>query len=151
MKSYIEIPRNSDFTVANLPFGIFSTQEQPEKHIGVAIGDSIIDLAYLADRHWFSNQASELEPVEQTCRSNSLNAFAGLGKEVRILVRALLSQALLKESQHNSVILAALVKRSEASMHLPFVIGDYTDFYAGQNHARNVSMQFIHFDYFLSG
>ena len=37
------IPPDSDFTIHNLPFGIFSTAAQPEPRVGVAIGDQIIE------------------------------------------------------------------------------------------------------------
>ncbi len=38
----------------------------------------------------------------------------------------------------------ALFKRSEVTMHLPMQIGDYTDFFAGINHAFNVSLVHPH-------
>jgi fumarylacetoacetase len=35
-----------------------------------------------------------------------------------------------------------LVAQSDAQMHLPFLISEYTDFYAGRNHAFNVGSMF---------
>lgn len=35
-----------------------------------------------------------------------------------------------------------LVEQSAATMHLPADIGDYTDFYSSENHARNVGIMF---------
>ena len=36
----------------------------------------------------------------------------------------------------------ALVKQSDAKMHLPAQIGDYTDFYSSIHHATNVGIMF---------
>ena len=44
LKSWVQVPSSSDFPIQNLPFGIFST-EKKSKRVGVAIGDSILDLA----------------------------------------------------------------------------------------------------------
>ena len=43
--SFIPIPPLSDFTLDNLPYGVFSTEKDPNQRIGVAIGDSILDLS----------------------------------------------------------------------------------------------------------
>lgn len=64
--SFIAVGPESDFPLQNLPYGIFSTQEnvrcraakclpewvcwisQPKHHIGVAIGDQVLDLSVIA-------------------------------------------------------------------------------------------------------
>ena len=43
MKSWVDIPKNSDFSIYNIPFGIFSVKNS-KKRVGVAIGDMIVDL-----------------------------------------------------------------------------------------------------------
>ncbi|MBL4625494.1 MAG: fumarylacetoacetase, partial [Flavobacteriales bacterium] len=43
LKSWVEVPENSDFPIQNLPFGIFSVREEYPR-VGVAIGDKILDL-----------------------------------------------------------------------------------------------------------
>ena len=43
--SFIPIPALSDFTLENLPYGVFSTDNDPKHRIGVAIGDSVLDLS----------------------------------------------------------------------------------------------------------
>ena len=35
-----------------------------------------------------------------------------------------------------------LVAQSDATMHLPVQVGDYTDFYSSEDHARNVGKMF---------
>ena len=42
MKSFVEVPANSDFPIQNLPYGVFSTCENPTHRIGVAIGEQIL-------------------------------------------------------------------------------------------------------------
>ena len=36
----------------------------------------------------------------------------------------------------------ALVPKEQVTMHLPAVIGDYTDFYSSREHATNVGIMF---------
>ena len=49
--SFIPISPLSDFTLDNLPYGVFSTDKDPAQRIGVAIGDSILDLCKI--KHLF--------------------------------------------------------------------------------------------------
>ncbi|MEA3131832.1 MAG: fumarylacetoacetase, partial [Paraburkholderia sp.] len=48
-KSWVESANNStnDFSIQNLPFGIFSDKANPTRRVGVAIGDEIVDLSVL--------------------------------------------------------------------------------------------------------
>jgi fumarylacetoacetase len=123
---------HSDFPVQNLPLCIFSSEGR-ERRAGVAIGDFLLDLPAVADmlgEAW----AEELGgPV--------LNAFLALGPAARVALRRRLSQ-LLSDPAHREEIEGALIGQSEATMHLPTLIGDYTDFYVGIHHATNVGKQF---------
>ena len=43
--SFLNIDPNCDFSIYNLPWGVFSTQNDPKRRIGVAIGDqSMVNL-----------------------------------------------------------------------------------------------------------
>ena len=42
LKSWVEVPNDSDFPIQNLPYGIFSTKDKSPR-AGVAIGDYILD------------------------------------------------------------------------------------------------------------
>lgn len=44
----VSIPSDSDFTLDNLPYGVFTTEDNPTPRIGVAIGDHILDLNKVA-------------------------------------------------------------------------------------------------------
>jgi hypothetical protein len=48
MSSFIPVGPDSDFSYQNLPYGVFSTPGDPNHRIGVAIGDSILDLSKIS-------------------------------------------------------------------------------------------------------
>lgn len=130
----IEIPENSDFSIHNIPFGIFSTKDRSPR-VGVAIGEHILDLAAVAELDVFDFNTALLE-------KDTLNDFISLGKEITTRVRKKI-QYWLKDDE--SVLAGKpelFVKRSEAQMHMPVSIGDYTDFYSSLEHATNVGKMF---------
>ena len=123
-----------DFPIQNLPLGVFSVGTKGP-HIGVAIGDSVLDLNSLAkagllDSHW--TLALSL---------GCLNAWFAHGREDSANLRRRLSELLSDESCRAKVE-PHLVGRERVTMHLPCTIGDYTDFYVGIHHATNVGKQF---------
>ena len=125
---------HSDFPIQNLPLGIFS-EAKGLRRPGVAIGDYILDLpaiaaAGLLDGDW----ADELEqPV--------LNGFLALGHRAQRELRLRLSE-ILSDERFRDDVEVHLIGQSEVHMHLPCVVGDYTDFYVGIHHATNVGKQF---------
>lgn len=130
----IEIPENSDFSIHNIPFGIFSTKDRSPR-VGVAVGEHILDLAAVAELDVFDFNTALLE-------KDTLNDFISLGKEITTRVRKKI-QYWLKDDES---ILAGkpelFVKQSEAQMHMPVTVGDYTDFYSSLEHATNVGKMF---------
>ena len=121
-----------DFPVQNLPLGVFSA-DGTSRRIGVAIGDFILDLtqaADLLDEDWREDLA---HPV--------LNAWLSRGPADHCALRQRLSE-LLSDERYRDDLETALIGQSEATMHLPCIIGDYTDFYVGIHHATNVGRQF---------
>ena len=48
LQTWVEVPGNSDFTIYNLPFGIFSVNGNGPR-AGIAIGNQILDLRKLED------------------------------------------------------------------------------------------------------
>lgn len=132
----ISIPAGSDFTLANLPFGIFSTPGTAPR-AGMAIGDHLLDLSALAATGCF-----DFDPG--VFRQPTLNAFISLGKAVTNGARSQVKSWLEKfqASKPSPIQEAHLVARSVATMHLPVQIGDYTDFYSSIEHATNVGKLF---------
>ncbi|MEO6581277.1 MAG: fumarylacetoacetase [Sphingomicrobium sp.] len=121
----------SDFPAQNLPLGIFSDEGQ--RRPGVAIGKFILDLtaaADLLDEEWREDLS---HPV--------LNAWFARGPGDHSALRQRLFEMLTDERYRDDLELSLIVQ-SEARMHLPTIIGDYTDFYVGIHHATNVGKQF---------
>ena len=93
LKSWVEVPNNSDFPIQNLPFGIFST-EKKNKRVGVAIGEKIIDLASLKELGYLN----ELPFSAEDFHNSYLNAMMQHGK---FAVRALRNQVSFLLDQKN--------------------------------------------------
>ncbi len=47
LKSFIDVHPESDFPIQNLPYGIFSTQANPNPRVGTRIGDRVVDLSMM--------------------------------------------------------------------------------------------------------
>ncbi|CAN7979846.1 unnamed protein product, partial [Ixodes pacificus] len=140
--SFVPVTEGSDFTYENLPYGIFSTPTNKKPRPGVAIGDYILDLSVV--KHFFTGP--HLKNSQHVFDESSLNSFMGLGRpawlEARQVIQKLLSknEPVLKDDI--ALKAKALVPMSQATMHLPAQIGDYTDFYSSLEHATNVGVMF---------
>ncbi len=130
----IDIPKNSDFSIHNLPFGIFSTPNTSPR-VGVAIGTYILDLAALGKLNVFNFDLTVLEQPQ-------LNDFIALGKETTSQARLVIQKWLQGGSYDMQSDKGLFFLQSEATMHLPVKVGDYTDFYSSIEHATNVGIMF---------
>ena len=137
MNCWIDIDKNSDFSIHNLPFGIFSVNNG-EKNLGIAIGDLIIDLSQLAALDIFKS----IDFDYQTLKSNYLNDFISLGKKTTIKVREIVQSEICNDKSILKDKSQVFIKQSDARMHLPVKIGDYTDFYSSIEHATNIGTMF---------
>ncbi|MEE6503469.1 hypothetical protein FKM82_004831 [Ascaphus truei] len=140
--SFIQVEENADFPIQNLPYGIFSTQDEPRHRIGVAIGNHILDLSVI--RHLFTGPF--LSGNQDVFNEPTLNRFMALGhhawREARQVLQKLLAASEPSIRDNKDLRARALVQRATASLHLPANIGDYTDFYSSRNHAVNVGIMF---------
>ena len=137
MNSWIDIPKNSDFSIYNLPFGIFSTNKN-SKRVGVAIGNNIIDLFACNELDIFK----DLKINNNVFENNFLNDFINLGKNTTNKVREIIQQQLTDESSKIKMSSVVIIPMNEAEMHLPVKVGDYTDFYSSIEHATNIGSMF---------
>jgi fumarylacetoacetase len=122
----------SDFPIQNLPLGVFS-EAKGRRRPGVAIGDYVLDLsgvADLLDESWAEDLS---QPV--------LNAWLARGLEAGRELRLRLSE-LLSDERFRDDLEPQLIGQSEVRLHVPCLVGDYTDFYVGIHHATNVGRQF---------
>ncbi|TWU78479.1 hypothetical protein ED733_008947 [Metarhizium rileyi] len=146
--SWLTISPDSHFSIANIPFGIISTSSDATKRPAIAIGDYALDLKAFARAGGFS-ASPEIQKHQDVFSAETLNNFAALGRAFHRTVREYL-QSILSVDTKNSQVLkdndqlrqSALLKRADVQNHLPLSIGDYTDFYAGKNHAYNVGVLF---------
>tara|TARA_B100000767_G_C19746779_1_gene528911 strand:- start:187 stop:1443 length:1257 start_codon:yes stop_codon:yes gene_type:complete len=137
LQSWVTSANHPDcsFPLNNLPCGVFSIADD-EPRCGVAIGDMILDLraceraglvdiggAALFDQpHW--------------------NKLMAKGHRVWHDLRGRLLELLDASSTAQGELECLLVAHSSATLHLPFEVAEYTDFYAGRHHATNVGTMF---------
>jgi fumarylacetoacetase len=125
-QSWLDLPADTGFGIANLPYGVFSTPGSAPR-TGVAIGDHVLDLCAITgyDVH----------------ASGSLNAFMALGPEAWQVCRTGLTEW-FTDAAHRYKVRPHLLPRSDVTMHLPVEIADYVDFYSSQHHAENLGRMF---------
>ncbi|MCX8080147.1 MAG: fumarylacetoacetase [Bacteroidia bacterium] len=138
MKSWFPVPEDTDFTIWNFPFGIY-TDNHVRHRACSAIGDYIIDLFELESADVFDLNRNVFE-------KQFLNDFISLGKKKTNLVRNKLIELFTSENsilkKDEALLKRVLKKQSEVKMLLPVQIGDYTDFYSSIYHATNVGSMF---------
>jgi fumarylacetoacetase len=121
-----------EFPIQNLPLGIFSPPGEGPR-AGVAIGDMILDLTRIRPL-----LATAVAPALDT---GTLNALFALPASDRAALRRQLS-ALLSDDANRDAVEPALHRAGDCTLHLPAMIGDYTDFYVGIHHATHVGSLF---------
>ena len=130
--SWVSSAQGSDFPIQNLPLGIFS-EAKGRRRPGVAIGDYVLDLAAIADLLDEDWRGDLSQPV--------LNAWLARGLPAQSELRSRLTE-LLSDERYRDDVEPQLIGQSEVRLHVPCLIGDYTDFYVGIHHATNVGRQF---------
>jgi fumarylacetoacetase len=162
VRSWVESANDpaADFPLQNLPFGVFRRRGAAGQwRVGVAIGDSIVDVAACADTGLFSGAAAA---AAELCRGPVLNPLMAAGRGASRALRQALSAWLRADTSvtggtaksANAGAASAragapaaerdglLVPMRDAELGLPAAIGDYTDFYASIQHATNVGSMF---------
>jgi fumarylacetoacetase len=138
MKSWVTSANDpeSDFPIQNLPYGIFRYRDRA--HIGIAIGDRVLDLHACAQQGLL---AALPEEIASACRAEWLNPLMALGPAAWSLLRSRITSLLDADEpagQARERVEPLLVPMRDAIMQLPAQIGDYTDFYASIHHATRV-------------
>ena len=133
MNSWVESANSadSDFPLNNLPCGVFSIGDE-DARCGVAIGDFILDVTSLEAEGLLTLTEHPLFDVP------FWNELMDAGTVVWDAFRAEVTALLADGSSKRWLIEDHLVKRSAVILHLPFLVSEYTDFYAGRHHATNV-------------
>ena len=142
LRSWVESAnqQGTDFPIQNLPFGVFRHRDNTETpHIGVAIGDRILDLFACHQVGLFKELP---ESLQAACTKTNLNSLMALGSWASSTLRDRLSELLRLDGSQPPQETKILVPMASAELLLPAQIGDYTDFYASIFHATNVGKLF---------
>jgi fumarylacetoacetase len=141
-RSFVEVATDSHFSWQNLPYGIFTTADDPHPRAGVAIGECVLDLAALEDAGMLAIAPHGRRVFDRT----TLNDFIALGRPAWTAARARIG-LLLREDHAElrdaaSLRARALLPLAKARLQLPVAIGGYTDFYSSKEHATHVGSMF---------
>jgi fumarylacetoacetase len=134
--SWVDGAAESRYGIHHLPYGVFSTKDDPTPRIGIRIADQVLDLRLMV--------AGGTCPGCPTCSALSartLNPFMAMGREVWTKVRNQIQDTLTNDDFKSSVPQFFTPIR-DARMHLPFAPADYVDFYAFEQHATNLGRLF---------
>ncbi len=142
LKSWVVAANSSEthFPLNNLPYGAFVADDD-ETHCCVAIGDLVLDLAVLEEEGIIDISEDPVFDVP------FLNELMDLGAPAWLALRHRLMDLLAEggdETLSGDADLQARAMRSQdtVEMAMPFVVTEYTDFYAGKHHATNVGTMF---------
>ncbi len=118
---WVPVADDSDFTFANLPFGVVQPPNR-QPRVVTRLGDEVLDLA-----------AADIAP-ELTAQP-ALNALmaSGRGEEVRARARDIFAGAARRD---------LMWPVDEVRVLLPVVVRDYVDFYSSLEHATNLGRIF---------
>ena len=140
LTSFIDIKADSDFSIHNLPYGIFSDTKDSARRAGVAIGNQVLDLSVLESEGLLSLNGGPY--FDQP----TLNAFIDSGRDnwtqARTTIQTLLSSDNSDLRNNADLQKKALFKQADVTMHLPVQVPGFTDFYSSKEHATNVGTMF---------
>ncbi|MCK0141483.1 fumarylacetoacetase [Aliiroseovarius sp. F20344] len=132
-KSWVDSANSAEtpFPLNNLPYGVFSTADS-EPRCGVAIGDMILDMQA-------AEEAGLIEVGEEPVFDVPFwNELMELGSGAWAALRDRLEQLLGEGATEQGAVTPLLVAQADADLHMPFLVSEYTDFYAGRQHAANM-------------
>ncbi|AXG78376.1 fumarylacetoacetase [Streptomyces paludis] len=133
-QSPLEPAEGDPFGPHNLPYGVFSPAAEPDRRrVGVRIGDHVLD-AGAAARALGSPYVALLDRP-------SLNPLMAAGRTAWRDVRRALT-AWVTVPAHRPDIEPLLHPLGSVTLHLPYEVADYVDFYASEHHATNVGRIF---------
>src|SRR5882757_9972237 len=134
--------QHPDFPIQNLPFGVFAPPGGAPRG-GIAIGDDILDIVAALEHGLFDGPAAK---AAEAAAGATLNPLFALGREARTALRHRTSDILDTDGKERARCEALrprlLHSAADCRLELPAAIGDYTDFFAGINHATNAGKLF---------
>ncbi|MER7537022.1 fumarylacetoacetase [Streptomyces sp. NPDC097704] len=132
--SPLDLAEGDPFGPHNLPYGVFSTADEPgRRRLGVRIGGHVLDAGAAA--HALGS------PYATLLAQPSLNPLLAAGRTAWRDVRRALT-AWVTVPAHRADIEPLLHPLDAVTLHLPYEVADYVDFYASEHHATNVGRIF---------
>ena len=122
----VTAPQGSEFGLQNLPYGVYSVGDGPRR-VATRLGDSVVDLGILL---------ADL-PEADAFTQPTINAFMATGHDRWVAVREAITERL-----QGDVPAEAVHRVEDVTLHLPFEVADYVDFYASEHHASNLGRLF---------
>ncbi|WP_030986060.1 fumarylacetoacetase [Streptomyces sp. NRRL S-1813] len=136
-QSPFDLAEGDPFGPHNLPYGVFSTVDAPEqRRLGVRYGTHVLDLSALP-----SALPAAIHPHAELLAAPTLNPLLAAGRLVWQQIRAAVHSA-VTDLAHRDEVAPLLHLLAEVTLHLPFEVADYVDFYASEHHATNVGRIF---------
>jgi fumarylacetoacetase len=133
MRSWVESANSpeTEFPLNNLPYGVFSV-DGDEPRCGIAIGDMVLDVA-----------AMEADGLLRIADDFVLdvpfwNEVMELGPKAWARLRVLLFGFLTEGAETKGEVAKYLTPQAKVRLHMPLLVAEYTDFYAGMQHAKNM-------------
>lgn len=149
LKSWLPIPDDSHFSLANIPFGIIRPPSSVTPRPAIAIGNYVLDLEVFSSHGGFAQLPFAQAQVISVFSQPTLNDFAALGRPFHREVRRYLQNVLSDQTSYPHILKensflreTALLPLQSVQTCLPMRIGAYTDFFAGKNHAYNCGVIF---------
>ncbi len=139
VRESLAIPKNSDFSIYNIPFGIGKINDQAPRALS-RLGNAVIDL-----HHLFSTGLLDIQGLKgETLLRDSLNDFIALGKSPTSQVRKRIQYlaSIHSSDEEFRAFAQALHPVDAVTMMMPVVVPNYTDFYSSKEHAFNVGSMF---------
>lgn len=143
LKSFIDVDPQSHFPIQNLPYGVCRSKSDGDIFICTAIGKFVVNLKILEHEGFFEESSIEDQSVFQ---GQTLNEFMSCDHETWTEIRGIISNLLSSDEpalrDDDSLREQVFTPMDDVEMLLPVQIGDYTDFYSSEKHARNVGTMF---------
>lgn len=125
------------FGPENLPYGSFSVPGG-ERRLGVRLGDQVVDIAALVGQ---SGVPPLADAAREAATAPDLDPLLAAGHTVWQPLRAWLQEVVTSDGLDGAVA-SASTPVSEVTLHLPFTVADYVDYYASEHHASNIGRMF---------
>jgi fumarylacetoacetase len=137
--TWLDVPDDHPFGIGTLPYGVFSTMDEPHRRrVGVRIGDHVLDASAVAA---LGGDPGDGPHLAEAWANPSLNPFIALGRPAWTIAREWLIE-ILRDDVHQAGVEPHLLPLDRVILHLPIEVADYVDFYASEQHARNVGQIF---------